>query len=152
MLRLLRNAVVSTLVCAAALWAADPFAGIWKLNTTKSTYKQGKAPKEQTVTIADAGDELVTKVDVVNAGKSISYKYRVPAKGGDGTAEAPDFDTVRAKRLGERERQMLYLKGQKEVRSVHARLSPDAKTMTVDVKGVDALGQPVEGTVLFEKQ
>ena len=153
MLRLLRNVVVSVLVCAVALWAADPFAGTWKLNTTKSKYKQGQPPKEQTVTIAEAGGDLVTSVELVsNTGKSISYKYTMPAKGGDGTAEAPDFDAVKAKRRGEREREIRYLKGGKEVRSVHGTISRDGKTLTANVKGADAMGQPIDGTLVFEKQ
>jgi hypothetical protein len=40
------------LAVAAALVAADPFVGAWKLNPAKSKFKTGVAPKEQTVTIA----------------------------------------------------------------------------------------------------
>jgi hypothetical protein len=44
---------------AALLIAAEPFAGTWKLNLEKSKYKTGTAPKEQTLTITEAGSDLV---------------------------------------------------------------------------------------------
>ena len=154
MLRLLGNLVVSTLVFAVALWAADPFVGNWKLNTAKSKYKQGQPPKEQTISIAEVGSDLVIGVEITsNAGKSVSSKYKVPARGGDGTVvEASDYDAVTAKRLGERERDTRMSKGAKEVRSVHSTVSRDGKTMTINVMGTDPMGQPIEGILLFEKQ
>ena len=38
--------------------APDPFAGSWKLDVAKSTYKPGPAPKSVTVAIEAAGGSL----------------------------------------------------------------------------------------------
>ena len=75
MSRSLRNAALSMLILAAALWAADPFVGTWKLNTAKSKFKQGQAPKEQTVTITEVGSNLEVTVQRTGSdGKSIYEK------------------------------------------------------------------------------
>ena len=47
---------------AATLCAADPFVGTWKMNPAKTKYKAGTAPKEQTVTITEAGTDLNVSV------------------------------------------------------------------------------------------
>ena len=154
MLKPLRNAVVSTLILAVVLWATDPFAGVWKLNTAKSKYQQGQAPKDETITITETRGDLMIGVEITSStGKSASSKYKVPIKGGEGTVvEASDYDVVTAKRLGERERETRMLRGAKEVRTVHSTVSRDSTTMTIQVKGVDPMGQPIEGTLVFEKQ
>jgi len=48
---------------AATLCAADPFVGTWKMNPAKRrSIRPGTAPKQQTVTIAEAGSDLSVKV------------------------------------------------------------------------------------------
>ncbi len=71
---------------AAALVAADPFAGTWKLNSAKSKYKTGTAPKEQTVTIAETGSDLdvIISGTVADGSAIMSSHYTVPAQGGEG--------------------------------------------------------------------
>ena len=54
--------VLALLGFAATLCAADPFVGTWKMNPAKTKYKAGTAPKEQTVTITEAGSDLNVKV------------------------------------------------------------------------------------------
>jgi len=44
--------VLVLLAVAVTLLAADPFVGTWKMNSTKSKFKTGAAPKEQTVIIS----------------------------------------------------------------------------------------------------
>ena len=67
------------------IWAADPFAGTWKLNLSKSHYTTGTAPKEQTVTTSESGDIQDTTVTFTPAdGSPISYHFMTPVKGGTG--------------------------------------------------------------------
>jgi hypothetical protein len=85
------------LAVAAALVAADPFVGTWKVNPAKSKFKTGAAPKEQTVTIAESGGNLdiAVKGTAVD-GTPISTRYtcgrrerqghRITLRGGFGQA------------------------------------------------------------------
>ena len=43
---------------ATPLFAKDPFAGTWKLNSEKSEYKAGAPPKEVTLVIEDQGTTI----------------------------------------------------------------------------------------------
>ena len=113
------------LTVAGALVAADPFVGTWKVNPSKSKFKTGAAPKEQTVTISESGGDLDIAVKGTAAdGTPISTHYTIPASGGSG----------------------------KVVYTTHATLSKDGKTLTVYSKGKNPAGQTVDGTVTYDKQ
>ena len=101
---------------AAVLIAADPFAGTWKLNLEKSKYKTGTAPKEQTLTIAEAGSDLdVTISGTAADGTATMSHYTVPAQGGEGKIIQSPYEAVSGKRIGPNEREVRYSKGGKVV-------------------------------------
>jgi hypothetical protein len=138
---------------SAALMAAEPFAGTWKLNPAKSKYKTGAPAKEQTVTIAEAGSDLDVTISGTSAeGTPISSHYTVPASGGEGKIIESPYEAVSGKRMGANDREISYSKGGKVVLTVHTRVSKDGKTMTGTVKGTDATGKPVDGVASYEKQ
>lgn len=139
---------------AATLCAADPFVGTWKLNAAKSKYNAGTAPKEQTVTIAEAGTDLNVKVTGTAAdGTKIAYNYTVPAKGGTGKVmgTAP-FDAVSSKRAGANDREITYMNGGKNLYTIHSKVAADGNALTVAAKGVNATGQPVDAIAMYDKQ
>ncbi len=138
---------------AATLFAAEPFSGTWKVDSAKSRYKTGQPPKEQTVTIAEAGSDLdVTIKGTAADGTPISSHYTVPAAGGEGKVIESPFDAISGKRMGPNQREISYSKGGKVVLTVRTRVSGDGKTMTATVKGTDPQGKPVDGVVVYEKQ
>jgi hypothetical protein len=138
---------------ATVLVAADPFAGTWKLNTEKSKYKSGAPAKEQTVTITEADSNLdVTIKGTAQDGTPISSHYTVPAQGGEGKIMESPYEAVSGKRMGPRQREIMYSKGGKVVLTVRTRVSADDKTMTATVKGTDTAGKAVDGTAVYEKQ
>ena len=138
---------------SAALAAADPFVGTWKLNPSRSKYKTGQPPKEQMVTITESGsDQDVTIKGVAADGTPISSRYTVPTTGGVGKVIESPYEAVSGKRMGPNQREITYSKGSKVVLTVRTRVSSDGKTMTASVKGTDAQGKPVEATALFERQ
>ena len=137
---------------ATALAAADPFVGEWKLNPAKSKYKTGTPPKEQTVVITEKDSDLDVNITGTTAdGSSIASHYTMPAKGGEGKIIKSPYDTISSKRPSDKERVLTYSKGGKVVYNARPRVSADGKTMTVTVKGTDPAGNPVEGTLVFEK-
>jgi hypothetical protein len=140
---------------AATLSAADPFAGTWKMNPVKTKYRVGKAPKEQKLTITEAGSDLNVKVEGIAAdGSKISFGYALPATGGKGSVvvASPFYDGVSGKRVGPNERVVSYLKGGKPVYTAHSKVSADGSTLSVSSKGLSVSGQTVDATVVYNKQ
>jgi hypothetical protein len=145
---------IALLGMTAVLFAADPFAATWKMNPAKSKFKAGKPAKEQTVTITEAGSDLDVKVTGTTAeGNPISSHYTMPAAGGAGKMiESPSYDGASGKRLGPRQREISYTKAGKVVYTVRTNVSADGKTMTASAKGVNPVGQTVDGTSVYDKQ
>jgi len=139
---------------AATLCAADPFVGTWKMNPAKTKFKVGAAPKEQTVTITEAGSDFNVKVAGIAAdGSKLSMSYSVPVAGGPGKfLEAAAYEGVAGKRLGPSERAMSYTKGGKTVYTTHSKLSADGNSLSVTSKGLNPTGKEVAGTVVYDKQ
>ena len=138
---------------ATLLVAADPFAGTWKADPAKAKYKTGAPPKEQTVTIAESGSDLdITVKGTAADGAPISSHYTVPASGGQGKIIESPYEGVSGKRMSERQRETRYTKDGKTAITIRSRVSADAKTLTVAVKGNDFQGKPVDGTSVYTKQ
>jgi hypothetical protein len=138
---------------AATMLAADPFVGTWKMNPAKSKFKEGAAPKEQTVTIAEAGSDFKVKVTgTASDGSPISISYTVPTAGGAGKLESSGYDGISGKRMGASEREMSYMKGGKAVYTTHSKISADGNTLTVHSKGLNPIGKMVDGSITYEKQ
>jgi hypothetical protein len=145
--------VFMLLAVAAALVAADPFVGTWKVNPAKSKFKIGAAPKEQTVTISESGGDLDIAVKGTAAdGTPISTHYTIPAGGGMGKIIESPYEAVSGKRMNANERETSYSKGGKVVYTTHAKLTKDGKTLTVNSKGTNPVGKMVDGTVIYDKQ
>ena len=138
---------------AALLIAAEPFAGTWQLNLEKSKYKTGTPPKEQTITIAQSGSDLDVRISGTAAdGSAIMSHYTVPAEGGEGKIIEAPYEAVSGKRMGPNQLDITYSKGGKVVLTVHSRVSADGKTRTIDVKGTDTQGKPIDATAVYDKQ
>jgi hypothetical protein len=141
------------LATGAALIAADPFVGTWKLNSARSKYKTGTPAKEQTLTISEAGGDLDVILKGTSAeGGSFSSHYTVPAGGGPGKIIESPYDSVSGKRLGANEREIIFSKGGKVVTTARSRVSAGGETLTVTVKGTDMLGKPLDAVGVYDKQ
>lgn len=138
---------------ATALLAADPFVGAWKLDLAKSKYKSGTPPTEETVTIAESGSDLDVNISgTASGGSAIMTHYTVPGQGGEGKIIQSPFDAVSSKRIGANEREVRYSKGGKVVLTTHSKVSADGNTITVNSKGTDLQGKPVNAVIVFDKQ
>jgi hypothetical protein len=132
----------------------DPFVGTWKLNLGKSKFTPGPGPKAQTVTIRAVGDRFNVVSDTeLPSGQKTHTEYTAGNDGKDApmTGSAA-IDTVAAKRIDARTVDREDKKAGKVVATLHAVLSADGKGMTVVQKGMNAAGQKVENTVVFDRQ
>jgi hypothetical protein len=134
--------------------ARDPRTGIWKLNVAKSTYKPGPAPKSQTVTIEPSGQGEHVRSDTLNTnGTRVVTDYIAAYDGNDyPLTGSPVANSVTLKRIDARTTER-FDKKDGHVMLVYKRVvSPDGRTMTVNIDGVNAQGQQVSNVVVFEKQ
>ena len=144
---------------AATLYAADPFAGTWKLNVAKSKVPANSpfAAKEVTVVAAERGDQddITVKGTAAN-GSPIAVHYTAPKTGGVlkfDQGGPPSGLTVTSKRIGDNTIDSVVTAADgKQVGSDHSVLSKDGKSLRMTRKGVDAQGKSFESVEIYEKQ
>lgn len=133
----------------------DPANGVWKLNPAKSTFSPGPAPKELTVTIESAGPgRKVTVNGVAGDGTPVQWGFSGNFDGKEIrlTGNNPDADVVILKRVSANATRSTYKKAGKTTIVNGVSVSADGKTLTVASTGVDAKGQKVKNTQVYDKQ
>ena len=139
----------------AAAQAADPAYGVWKLNVAKSKFSPGPAPKEATLTIEGAGaGRKVTVVGVTADGSPVKWGYtgNLDSKDVRVTGTNPDADVVMLKRVAANATRTTFKLVGKRTLVNGVSVSADGKTLTVAQSGVNAKGQTVNNTQVFDKQ
>jgi hypothetical protein len=139
----------------AAAQAADPAYGVWKLDVAKSKFSPGPAPKEMTVTVEGAGaGRKVSVVGVAADGSPIKWGYtgNLDSKDVRITGTHPDGDVVMMKRVAPNATRTTFKLGGKRTIVSGISVSADGKTLTVATTGVNAKGQTVNHTHVFDKQ
>jgi hypothetical protein len=156
-LRFVMNLVVA-LGLTGSLFAADPFAGTWKLNVAKSKFPgPNQALKEYTVTVEVAGDQVTTTEKGTAAdGSPILMKYTVPTTGGaaqflEGARPGVSLVFVKSK-ADSSISDFRDTKDGKVISTGHAVVSADGKSFRATVKGTDAQGKKFERVEVFDKQ
>lgn len=133
----------------------DPAFGVWKLNLAKSKYSPGPAPKELTVTIEAAGPgRKVTVNGVAGDSTPLAWGYSGNFDGKDirVTGDNPDADIVILRRISSNATRSSFKKADKRTLVNGISVSPDGKTLTVATSGINAKGQTVKNTQVFDKQ
>jgi hypothetical protein len=146
------HAVLLLLVgSGGTLFAAEPFAGTWRLDPLKSS---GTIPKGETVIIQEHGRTLSVEVQVVNGSSDNStflIRYTVPKNGGAGQVQKGPYDGVTVRRISANAIETTYLSGGKEARSTRAVISKDGRTMS-STGQTQGSQEYVAWTMVFEKQ
>jgi hypothetical protein len=138
-----------------AAQAADPMHGTWKLNVAKSKYSPGPTPKELTLTVEAAGPGRKVAVDGVGGdGAPVKWGYSGNFDGKEirVTGNNPDADVVVLKRISANAIRTTFKKGGKSTVVNGVSVSADGKTLTVATSGVNAKGETVKNTQVFDKQ
>jgi len=128
-------------------------AGTWKLNTAKSTFSPGPAPKSMTVTYAPAEKGVKIIVDVVPAdGAAQHWQMSGNYDGKDYPITGnPNADTAAFKLVDDRTGESTFKKGGKVTSTNRRVLSADGKTLTITSKGTTPDGTPRSDVQVFEK-
>src|SRR5580765_581378 len=152
---LLAGAILVAWCGVALAQDKDPANGTWKLNVAKSKFSPGPAPKEMTLTIASAGPGRHVEVSgVAGDGTAAKWGYsgNFDSKDIRVTGSNPDADMVMLKRLSPTTTRSTWKKDGKKTLVNGVSVSADGKTLTVAASGVNAKGQTVKNTFVFDRQ
>jgi hypothetical protein len=132
----------------------DPIIGTWKLNLAKSKFSPGPPPKSQTATFEAVGQGVKITAKVTDAeGKTINFQSTANYDGKDYPVTGhPDVDTNAWKRIDANTFETTRKKAGKVVATATSVISKDGKTRTLTEKGVNAKGEKISNTLVFEKQ
>jgi len=148
--------LLSALGLAGASYAAGSFSGTWKLDTAKSKYESGPAPKEMTITVQEGkGITDVTVTGTDGNGKPVATHMTHPTNGGPVTflqGGPTDGTTESVKQIDANTRHLTTMQGGKAVTTERITLSADGTTMRIVVKGTPPNGKPFTDLEVFEKQ
>jgi hypothetical protein len=152
---LLSSAFLLSIMAAAGTAQQDPHVGIWILDVASSSYSPGPAPRSQTTVYTQIGRGFrVTSSGISATGQNISREFSYSFDGREHPARGymPDWDSIKARQVDARTIEYTrFLKGE-EVQTVTRSVSADGRTATVRVTGVNAKGQTVNDTVVFNRK
>lgn len=152
---------LTVFLLAGPLFAADPFAGTWKLNVAKSRFDGplGPAPKEATLVREDQGDQWVDTTKIVPVdGSPISIKLAVAKTGGElkllGLLEGqlPPGSGVLAKRKADSRSAYFEITLGRITAIEHDVVSKDGKTLTLTYEGTDDRGKHWRRAEVYDRQ
>ncbi len=153
----MRNAVILSLLTAAGLLAADPFAGTWQLNFGKShtTMKNPPpAPKSVIVIYAPDGDRMKVNTEVTHADGRVTKAEHVVIYDGQEHplfTGAPAGLTLTAKRVDQFTEESVQKKDGKTMVTTRRVVSADGKTMTSTSKATAPTGEETETVTVYDK-
>jgi len=146
--------VITVLTLTVTTAAADQLSGTWKMNSEKSKYSPGPAPKDLTVVVES--DENNYKLDATGTdgdGKPMHVQYSAKFDGKDYPATGiANADAVSLKRIDASSIETLQKKDGKVVMTITTKVSKDGKTRTSTWHGKNAEGKDVHNVVVFDKR
>jgi hypothetical protein len=135
---------------------SNPLVGTWKLNTAKSKYEPGPAPKSLTRKVEAQGEGVKYTFEGVGAdGKPLAYGFSVQFDGKDNPVSgsmAGGADTISAKRIDANSYEATLKKGGKEIGKAKVTVSKDGKVTTVDSRGTTAAGAKTHDVQVYDKE
>jgi hypothetical protein len=145
---------ILAVAAAAGAQEKDPIIGTWKLDTAKSTYKPGPAPKSATVVVEPAGKGIKVAVDAVGGdGTPLKWGFTTNRDGKEVPVTGnPAYDTATSTQSSPTVGTTEYKKGGKVVVTTKLALSADGKTMTLTSTGTDPKGQAINNVSIYTKQ
>jgi len=152
----LASAVLSLVASGVSIAQESPFVGTWKLNVAKSKYTGTQPAKSATRTLVALGiGETVTYEGIAADGSLFSYSFTSNLDGKDSpySGTAPyGADTVAVTRVDANTHTAIQKKAGKTLYTARVVVSKDGKVTTITGKGMNAQGQPITFTTVWDKQ
>ena len=133
--------------------AADPtIVGTWELNVAASK-NTDPMPKSITRTYEIVGNsEKLTGTIVTADGKAIAIGFTATLDGKDTPFQNPGADTIVLTRVDALTVSFTNKLAGKVMLSGRRVMTADGKTMSIESKGVNAAGKPVESTMVYDRR
>ena len=155
-LKFVTIAVFAAFASTLLLAQGNPLVGTWQLNTAKSKYTPGPAPKSLTRVVEETADGAKYTMTGVSAdGTPISYSFTVKFDGKDYpvTGTMPGgADSIAIKKINANHYEATLKKAGKEVGTSKLEISKDGKVATITSKGTTADGKPSHTVAVYDKQ
>jgi hypothetical protein len=146
-------AVTVWLTAAAALFAANPHLGTWKLNEGKSKLVGGT--KNNTVSYTEAKNGMIklTVEGVDKDGKATHWTWEGKFDGKSYKAKGnSEFDMLALKPVNDRTNSLTGTKNGKMVATGTITVAKDGKSRVVTTTGTDANGKKVSEKAYYDKE
>lgn len=147
--------VVGVLLSVALVSAqSNPLVGTWVLNTAKSKYTPGPAPKSATTIVEAAGSGVkfnVHQVPATGAAQDWSFTTNLDGKSSPITGNNPNGDATSYKRINATTFENVTTRAGKETQRQTVVISADGKTRTVTSTGTNAAGKYTNVAVYDKK-
>ncbi len=155
-LRFVTLAVFAAVASTSLLAQDNPVVGTWKLNTAKSKFDPGPAPKNLTRTVEPTADGMKYTMKGENAdGSPLSYGFTVKYDGKDypATGSVPSgADSIAITKINDHHYSAVLKKAGKEVGKSKVEISKDGKVATLTAEGKTADGKPMHSVSVYDKQ
>jgi len=138
---------------AAACLAADPQAGTWKLNESKSKIAPGTLKNTQVV-YSNMFGQVKVKSDGIGAnGKPIHFEWSGKLDGKDYPVTGdPNSDTRSYTKIDDRTLTTINKKNGKARVTGRIVISPDGKSRTITVTGITPTEKKFKSVAIYDKQ
>ena len=152
------GAVASLLVVLSAALqtqgTGNPHVGTWKMNVAKSTFSPGFVPPKSDIAKIEAvgAGQKVTVDQVAADGRITHREYTANYDGKDYPITGSNNDTVALTRIDARTIQSVFKRAGSVTATQIAVVSADGKTLTRTTKGLNAAGQSVDRSTVFDRQ
>jgi len=132
----------------------EAFYGMWKVDTSKSKYSPGPAPKSNMKKYEPWQDGFKATQDMVTAkGDKVHVEVVAKVDGKDYPGKgSPDADTYAFKKLDARTYEVTQKKDGKVTIVAKMVVAPDGKSRTITQTGKNAKGEPVNSQIHWDKQ
>ena len=132
----------------------DPFTGTWVANLTKSHRHKNHQFQSATLHFEVSGNAVsLTQAGVNMSGKNESSTLRLDADGEehDISSLAPGIVVI-SKWIGDHVLETIAKRGSEVIGRGTYEVSPDGRTLTATVAGVDAKGSAFEQVIVFDRE
>jgi hypothetical protein len=146
--------LVLAVVASAGAQAPEGLLGTWTLDTAKSTFSPGPAPKSMTIVYsAEGADGMKIVVDVTPAeGAAQHWEMTAHYDGKEYPVTGnPSADMISLKKIDDHNSESTFKKDGKVTATNMRKLSADGKMLTITSKGVTADGKPRHDVQVFTK-
>jgi hypothetical protein len=128
--------------------------GTWKLNAAKSKYLPTKQARYETINIEAVGENLQVILDGTDsAGKKVHAEWTGKYDGKDyAVTGSPDMESLAYTKRDDRHYDTTNKRGGKVSGTAKIVYSADGKTRTVTSSGINARGEKISATAVYDKK